>query len=106
MKRAPMCVGLAPPVVGVCPAADMKGGPLTPHPAAQLGSKTPRPCRRRHSESRDANCQGLFGRSTLQTRWVHACFLTPGPPYLGLSRQLWHLPQSSVSAQPVQTPQR
>jgi len=27
-------------------------------------------------------------------RRTHACFLTPGPPFLGLSRQFMHEPQS------------
>eukprot|EP00967_Tisochrysis_lutea_P144056 scaffold268452_cov36-Tisochrysis_lutea.AAC.1 len=30
----------------------------------------------------------------------------PGPPYLGLSLQLWHLPQSSLRVHDLQTPQR
>mmetsp|Transcript_5175 Transcript_5175/g.13281 ORF Transcript_5175/g.13281 Transcript_5175/m.13281 type:complete len:286 (+) Transcript_5175:2205-3062(+) len=45
------------------------------------------------------------GRSRMHLRPTHACFLTPGPPYLGLSRQFLHLPQS-VTRQPGHVPQR
>jgi hypothetical protein len=41
-----------------------------------------------------------------QTRCTHACFFTPGPPYFGLSRQLWQAPQSRASTQELQEPQR
>ena len=39
----------------------------------------------------------------IQTRNLHACFLSPGPPNRGLSKQLWHSPQSSL-VQPSHSP--
>eukprot|EP00967_Tisochrysis_lutea_P024191 scaffold27774_cov38-Tisochrysis_lutea.AAC.2 len=41
----------------------------------------------------DANT-GITGLR--QRRAVHACFFTPEPPNLGLSRQLWHSPHSGA----------
>mmetsp|Transcript_26836 Transcript_26836/g.72379 ORF Transcript_26836/g.72379 Transcript_26836/m.72379 type:complete len:495 (+) Transcript_26836:705-2189(+) len=48
-------------------------------------------------------CGGGRGRRHLRLR--QACFFTPGPPYLGLSRQFLHAPQS-WAMQPAQEPQR
>eukprot|EP00962_Isochrysis_galbana_P040217 scaffold14547_cov84-Isochrysis_galbana.AAC.1 len=42
---------------------------------------------------------------TMQPRRTHACFLTPGPPCRGLSRQ-WMQASQSGATQPVQAPQR
>lgn len=44
----------------------------------------------------------VFSIST-QRRWMQRCFLTPGPPYLTISKQFAHTLQSGAR-QPAQRP--
>lgn len=48
----------------------------------------------------------LRPRLTARSTYTQHCLLVLGPPNLGLSRQLMHLPQSSSWRQPLHWPQR
>ena len=47
----------------------------------------------------------LVGFVEVHFLFKHRCFFRPGPPNLGLSKHILHLPQSIVVLQPLHMPQ-